>query len=324
MKKNIASFVLMASMLTTPVSSHAGYAPTPDLDRRIEETRRVLREAMGAGDQSIPEELLAKCKAVAIYPSVLNGAFVVGARWGQGVVLKRDEQSGHWSPVAFSTIGGGSFGFQIGGQATDIILVILNERGLNGLLSNNFTLGADVAITAGPVGRKHEVGTDLFLQANILSYARTRGIFAGVALDGAILTQDNNSNSAYYNQSVTSADILLGNRVQPQPSSVPLINDLYEFSSRWQNKGGRIYDRPENPNEKPDYEGEIVDVNFRTNQIVVINTVPLKERPQGSPAEKRVRLAYHMIAGLRRGDRVKLYLTTQGKENIAVSVIKVY
>ena len=186
-----------------------------------------------APDQSIPEELLAKCKAIAIYPSVLKGGFIFSARWGRGVVLKRDEATGKWGPVAFSTIGGGGWGFQIGGSATDLILVIMNERGMSGLLSTNLTLGADASVAAGPIGRNSEASTDLTLRAGILSYSRSRGLFAGIALDGAMLTQDNNSNTAYYGKSVTSRDILLGSAVTIQQSSQPLIDALTEYSLLW-------------------------------------------------------------------------------------------
>ncbi len=215
------------------VLSSSSSAESPDLDRRIWEAKKVLSEIMAAPDQSIPEEMLAKCKAIAVYPNVLKGAFIFGGRWGQGVVLKRDERSGKWGPVAFSTIGGGSWGFQIGGQMTDLILVILNDRGLDGLLSNNFTLGGDAAAVAGPVGRSSELSTDLTLRAGIVSYSRARGLFAGIALDGAILTQDNHSNSNYYGRAMTSRDILLNNAVSIQLSSKELVDALDEYSTRW-------------------------------------------------------------------------------------------
>ncbi len=231
MKTRVLSVFVLLTILTTfvwvPVSSAS------DLDYRIQEAKTVLSEIMAAPDQSIPEELLAKCKAIAIYPSVLKGGFIFGARYGRGVVLKRDEQTGQWGPVAFSTIGGGSWGLQIGGQATDLILVVMNERGMSGLLSNNVTLGGDASVAAGPVGRNSEAATDLSLRAGIISYSRTRGLFAGMALDGAVLTQDNNSNTQYYGKYVTSRDILLGNAVQIQPSSKPLVDALSEYSSRW-------------------------------------------------------------------------------------------
>jgi len=225
----------MAVVLAGPSFS---YAENSTLDLRIGDARQVMVEVMVTPDQSIPEELLAKCKAIAIYPSVLKAGFIIGGRFGKGVVLKKDEKTGKWGPVAFSTIGGGSWGLQIGGSATDLILVIMNERGLNGLLSNNFTLGADAAVAAGPVGRNSEAATDLTLRAGIISYSRSRGLFAGMALDGAVMTQDNNSNSAYYGKTVTSRDILLSNAVQIQPSSKELAQALDEYSSRWAKRIG--------------------------------------------------------------------------------------
>jgi lipid-binding SYLF domain-containing protein len=228
---------LMAMVSALCVTSVYADGPA-ELDARITEARQVMAEVMATPDQSIPEELLAKCKAIAIYPNVLKGGFILGARFGKGVVLKRDEKTHQWGPVAFSTIGGGSWGLQIGGSATDLILVIMNERGLAGLLSDNFTLGGDAAVAAGPVGRNSEAATDLSLRAGIISYSRSRGLFAGIALDGAVMTQDNNSNAAYYGKYVTSKDILLGNAVKVQPSSKELIDSLEEYSSRWSKRIG--------------------------------------------------------------------------------------
>ena len=229
------SLVTLAVLLVAPSFS---YAESSELDLRIGEAKQVMAEVMATPDQSIPEELLAKCKAIAIYPSVLKAGFILGGRFGKGVVLKKDEKTGHWGPVAFSTIGGGSWGLQIGGSATDLILVVMNERGMRGLLSNNFTLGGDAAVAAGPVGRNSEAATDLSLRAGIISYSRSRGLFAGLALDGAVMTQDNNSNSAYYGKTVTSKDILLANAVQIQPSSKELTQSLDEYSSRWAKRIG--------------------------------------------------------------------------------------
>ena len=223
------TFAIIAGSFAAPASA----APTTELDDRIWEACRVVDEVMISPDQSIPEEMLAKCKAIAIYPNVLKGAFIFGARFGKGVVVKRDEKTGQWGPVAFSTLGGGNFGFQIGGSATDIILVIMNEAGVESLLQNNFTMGGDAAAVAGPVGRDTQGSTDLFLKASILAYSRSRGLFAGLALDGTVLTQDNNSNSLYYGRSVSSRDILLGGAVQPQPSSQDLLKRLSDYSTRW-------------------------------------------------------------------------------------------
>ena len=224
-------------------SASVSFADTQELDSKILDAKQVLAEIMAGGDQSIPEELLAKSKAIAIYPDVIKGGFIFGARFGKGVVLAK-EDNGKWGPVAFSTIGGGSWGLQIGGQMTDLILVVLNDRGLSGLLSSKFVLGADAAVAAGPVGRGSEAATDLSLKAGIISYSKSRGLFAGVSLDGSVVTQDNNSNALYYKKNVTSRDILLGKAVTVQPSSAELVNALDFYSTRWSkrisatNRGG--------------------------------------------------------------------------------------
>ena len=239
MKLKLSAIFSLIAMALTLFSPAFSYADSPgELDARIMESRQVMDEIMATPDQSIPEELLAKCKAIAIYPNVLKAGFILGGRFGKGVVLKRDENTGKWGPVAFSTIGGGSYGLQIGGSATDLVLVIMNERGMAGLLSNNFTLGGDAAVAAGPVGRNSEAATDLSLRAGIISYSRSRGLFAGIALDGAVMTQDNNSNTAYYGKYVTSKDILLGNAVQVQKSSKELLQSLEEYSGRWAKRIG--------------------------------------------------------------------------------------
>jgi lipid-binding SYLF domain-containing protein len=227
---------MVASILGVAVVGFAATAAHADnaqqLDTRLHEAKLVLSEIMVSPDQSIPEELLAKCKAIAIYPNVIKGGFIFGARFGKGVVLAKDA-NGQWGPTAFSTIGGGSWGLQIGGQLTDLIFVVMNERGLDGLLSTNFTLGADASVAAGPVGRYSQAATDLTLRAGILSYSRSRGLFGGVALDGAVVTQDNGSNTVYYGKNVTSRDILTGGAVSVQPSSKELVDALTEYSTRW-------------------------------------------------------------------------------------------
>ena len=226
---------LMAVVVLLGLAHAPAYASSTPLDDRIWEAKEVIEEIQSSPDQSIPEELLAKCEAIAIYPNVIKGGFVIGARYGKGVVLRKGND-GKWGPLAFSTIGGGSWGLQIGAQATDLILVIMSERGLNGLLSSNFTLGVDGAATAGPVGRNASAGTDLSLRAEMYSYSRSRGLFGGIALDGAVLTQDNNSNSLYYNKNVTSKDILLQNEVKPQRTSKELIEVLNKYSAQWKKK----------------------------------------------------------------------------------------
>ena len=225
----LSTVLVFVSML---LGTGLSYASSAELDGRINEAKQVLSEIMVSPDQSIPEELLAKCQAIAIYPNVIKGGFIFGARFGKGVVLAKDAQ-GKWSPVAFSTIGGGSWGLQIGGQMTDLIFVVMNERGVQGLLNSKFTLGADASVAAGPVGRNSQAATDLSLRAGILSYSRSRGLFGGIALDGSVVTQDNNSNTLYYNKSVTSTDILKGKAVKIEPSSKELVAALTEYSQLW-------------------------------------------------------------------------------------------
>ena len=228
--RTLLAFVLAMSVLSVVAPSYAG---SPELDARIHESKQVLGEIMVSPDESIPEELLAKCRAIAIYPNVIKGGFILGARFGKGVVLTKDPGTNQWGPVAFSTIGGGSWGLQIGGQMTDLIFVVMNDRGVNGLLSSKFTLGADASVAAGPVGRNSQAATDLSLRAGILSYSRSRGLFGGLALDGSVVTQDNNSNSLYYGKSVTSSDILMSNAVSIDPSSKELVDALNDYSQRW-------------------------------------------------------------------------------------------
>lgn len=220
------AFGLALSFICAEV--HAG---TPDLDRRIWEANQVLKEALASPDRSIPDDLLAKCQGIAIYPNVIRGGFIFGMRFGSGVVLSKDPATGQWGPVSFSSIGGGNFGLQIGAQATDLILVIMNERGMHGVLSNQFTLGADASVAAGPLGRHSEAATDLTLSAGIVSYSRSRGLFAGIAIDGAILGQDNKANYEYYGKPVNAKDILLGAAVEIKESSQPLVDTLNQYSS---------------------------------------------------------------------------------------------
>ena len=231
MPKTLAAFLTLLVFLSLGSSAFAD--PKPELEGRIQSARNVMAEVMATPDQSIPEELLAKCKAIAIYPSVLKAGFIFGGRFGKGVVLKKDEATGKWGPVAFSTIGGGSWGLQIGAEATDLILVIMNQRGLDGLLSSKFSMGADASVAAGPVGRSSEAATDLSLQAEILSYSRSRGLFGGLAIQGAIVTQDNNSNTEYYGKSITGREVLMGSSVTVQPSTKELVESLDEYSARW-------------------------------------------------------------------------------------------
>ena len=176
---------------------------------RIDEAITVLHEIMSAPDASIPEALLERSVAVAIFPSTVKAGFFLGGQRGRGFIAGRDEETGAWSPPAFLTLTGGSIGLQVGAQSVDIVLLIQNRRGLSRLLDNQFKLGGDASAVVGPVGRTVEASTDLQMTAEILSYSRSRGVFAGVTLGGATLRADRDANERFYGERLDSREIVL-------------------------------------------------------------------------------------------------------------------
>jgi lipid-binding SYLF domain-containing protein len=174
--------------------------------RRLEACREVLMELL-AGKESIPRDLLDKAECVAVIPSAKKFALGFGGRYGKGAVVCRGEKG--WGAPLMMTIGGGSFGLQIGGQAADYVFLVMNPRGIDYLMRSKFTLGADAAVAAGPVGRTGSADTDLRLKAEILSYSRTRGLFAGLSLEGAVVKQDRDANENVYGRSVDPHKVLV-------------------------------------------------------------------------------------------------------------------
>lgn len=189
----LIGLMLSATVLTTPAQKKSR---TNDAARHASEAAKTFTEIMNVKDKAIPKELLDTAEAIAVFPSVIKAAFIVGGRGGQGVISRRVK--GGWSAPAFFNLGGGSFGPQIGAQKTDYILLIMNESGLNGLLKDKFELGGEVGIAAGPVGREAAASTNPRLEAGILSYSRSKGVFVGAALKGAVITPDNDLNEAIY------------------------------------------------------------------------------------------------------------------------------
>ena len=176
--------------------------------QRLTESVRVLQEIMDAGDQSVPRSIMQKAEGIAIFPSLLKGGFIVGGQHGRGVISAKDQKTGAWSSPAFLTITGGSIGAQIGGQAVDLLLVVQNRRGLEQLVSNQFKVGADASVAAGPVGRDASAATDIQMRAQILSYSRTRGLFAGVTLNGSTIRQDRDANDRFYGMGYRTGQIV--------------------------------------------------------------------------------------------------------------------
>lgn len=214
--------------LVPAFSAHAQQAK--DLDRARNATR-VLAEIMQAPDKSIPVSLLRNAKAIAVIPSVIKAGFVFGGRHGEGLISIKT-RNGTWSNPSFISLTGGSVGFQAGISSTDVILVFRTERGVDGIVNGKFTLGADAAAAAGPVGRNANASTDGHLQAEIYSYSRSRGLFAGVALDGAVLNIDDDANAAIYGAGITPRRIFEGG-VSNVPSQVVDFRDrLEEYTAR--------------------------------------------------------------------------------------------
>ncbi len=189
-----------------------------DESRRISDAVIVLDEIMGAGDQSVPRSIMEKAEGIAVFPSLIKGGIIIGGQRGRGVLSARDPKTGEWSPPAFLTITGGSIGAQIGAQAVDLILVVQNRRGLEQLVRNQFKIGADAAVAAGPVGRDAGASTDIQRRAQILSYSRTRGLFAGVSLNGSTIRQDRDANERFYGQYFRTGQIVFDGRAgSPDP-----------------------------------------------------------------------------------------------------------
>lgn len=190
-----------------------------DLTQRIVRAREVYQQLVSSPDRGIPAQLRENCRCVAVLPQVVKGAIGIGARFGRGVVTCRDDR-GAWSPAAFIRLTGGSWGFQIGAEAADVVLFFMTERSARSLLQSKFTLGGKAGVAAGPVGRTAEAATDLKLNAEIYSYARTRGLFAGLSLEGARLSVDDDSNAAYYGTPVTAQQILFDRQVPRRPGEM--------------------------------------------------------------------------------------------------------
>jgi len=189
---------------------------TSDQVKRINAAANVLDEIMGAPDKGIPEEVMESAKCVAVVPSMIKGGFIVGARYGKGVATCRTTTG--WSAPAPITLAGGSWGLQFGGEAVDLVLLVMNDRGMQHLLSSKFKLGAEGSVAAGPVGRQTEANTDWKMRSEVLSYSRARGVFAGLELNGAVIKQDEDDTRILYGRAVPFKDILAGRATAPQGS----------------------------------------------------------------------------------------------------------
>lgn len=225
MKKFLAT--ILALSLTAP----ALFANDRKEQQRLENCGQVIQEIMDIPDD-IPQDLIDKAVCVIVYPSVLKGAFIFGGSYGRGAMTCRTGErfNGPWSAPTMMALEGGSFGFQIGGQATDFVLLVMNERGARSILSSKVKLGVDASAAAGPKGRNAEASTDVTMRAEILSYSRARGLFAGVSLAGSTVRPDNGANAALYHKDVTAQDIIFKGVVPVPPSAQKFISYLNKKS----------------------------------------------------------------------------------------------
>ncbi len=219
-----AAALTLASIATLPL--HAD--KTSELNERLNRATTVITEVESTPDGGIPDSIVRKATCIAVIPSVKKAAFVVGGSYGQGVVSCRNPGHG-WSAPVFIRLAGGSFGFQIGGQETDVVLVAVNDKGLQDLLHSKFKIGADASAAAGPVGRNASASTDIQLNAELLSYSRAKGLFAGIDLNGADVSQNVDDTKAFYGTSYTSYDNILHGSTPVPPSATPFTTTIGKY-----------------------------------------------------------------------------------------------
>lgn len=216
---------LTAILLALTCAAVSGAATASELDYRVDTATQILQDLKRIPENAVPPALLSRAYAVAVIPGVLKGGFILGGTYGRGIIVAR-RADGQWSNPAFVQLAGGSVGFQAGLQSTDLVLVFKSQRALDGLSSGKITLGGDASIAAGPVGRQASAATDLQMQSEIYSYARSRGFFAGVSLDGSVLSMDSDANGQYYQGERSAAKILTDTSIPAQASGRRFIDTL--------------------------------------------------------------------------------------------------
>lgn len=213
----------LALLLVLPATASTGL--TKKDKTTLHDAVVVLDALTRAPDKGIPQELLARADCILIFPSVAKGAFIVGGKRGDGVASCR-QADGEMSSAAFYTVGGASIGFQVGGQSADVVMLIMNEGGVDRLLADRFTLGAEATATAGPVGRTAQAATDAQMHAQILSWSRSRGLFVGAALDGSVVKPNQDANARLYGEQTSGKEILVDSKLAVPASARPLVDSI--------------------------------------------------------------------------------------------------
>jgi lipid-binding SYLF domain-containing protein len=202
-----------------------------DAPKRLDAAASIFKEVMGIPDKSIPQDLMNKAQCIIIVPDLKKGAFIIGGKYGKGFVSCRNKSGVGWTAPGSIRVEGGSFGLQIGGAEADIFMLIMNEKGMNRLLSSKFTLGGDATVAAGPVGRSSQAETDAAMTAEILTWSRSRGLFGGIALTGGTLREDSDWNNELYGRKTTNREILTG-QIPPPAAAKNFMEELNRYSSR--------------------------------------------------------------------------------------------
>jgi lipid-binding SYLF domain-containing protein len=228
---------MVAAVCLTLVAGVAYAQKLNKEQKRLEESGVVMQEVLNIPD-AVPHELLEKAECVIVFPSTMKAAFVVGAQYGRGAMVCRTGENfrGPWGAPAMYALEGGSFGFQIGGEATDLILLVMNDRGMESILSSKVKLGADASVAAGPKGRDASADTDAWMRAEILSYSRSRGLFAGVSVEGTTLRPDDEASEQVYGHAITAKDIVRSNKMGVPAAGRRLIAALEKSAPRNESK----------------------------------------------------------------------------------------
>jgi lipid-binding SYLF domain-containing protein len=223
--------VLLMSTLVAALAGWPAMAGEHSAVQRINDAETVLKMSATAPDKGIPRSLLERAECIGVFPGLTKGAFVVGGEFGHGVFTCRQKDGTMGAPALF-TIGGGSFGWQFGGEQADLVLLIMNPDGVKHLLQDRFTLGGEASAVAGPVGRTAQAGTDAQMHAEILSWSRSRGIFLGVSLKGSVIKPDKDATDEFYGKPVTAADILVAQNVPAPQAALSFVRTATEYSKR--------------------------------------------------------------------------------------------
>ncbi len=228
MRRTVTAVVGMGLVL----AATALWAASKKQEERLGAARNVFQQIMDTPDKGIPEDLIARAACIGIIPSVKKAAFIFGGLHGSGYILcRKNRGTGAWGPPSGFSFSGGSFGLQLGVSATDFVLLFMNTEGIEKLLQDKFTLGADASVAAGPVGRNATAATDAQMTAKVLAYSRSKGLFAGIALNGAVLRPSGDDNQELYGRKIEPKDILLNGNVTPPAAAIPLMNLLMQHSA---------------------------------------------------------------------------------------------